>query len=159
MADSYLNEVPGVKDVRLRAGTVLPRRNVLEIDGAVVTDDPIGSQTKVVLRAPFKIQRVNIADFVGVDDDDFVVENVDADFYRFVGIDSIIGLGVPRMDGRCRVWLANADIFDALVIKHEDLTVPPTTRFRTASGSNISVAVSGGVQLAAYYASRWNIIG
>lgn len=158
MTDAYLEDVPGVKDVRLRGGSLLPRRNIIEIDGAVVADDAVGAQTRVTLRMPFALQQVNIADHPEQTASAFIADNADADAYRFVGVTGLHGLGVPRTGGRNRVWIINASASAAMDVTHQDAGAPATSRFVTTTAGTVAIA-AGAMYLAAYYGDRWHLVG
>jgi hypothetical protein len=162
MADNstpYLEDVPGVKDVRLRGGALLPRRNVIEIDGARVVDDAVGGQTRIELRAPFIERPVHFDDFNGAQIDDFVCDNSDADAYRFVGFTGVIGLGAPRAGGRNRAWVFNADPTNDLDLKNQDTGAPASSRIVTGTGSAYTLVANGGMAILLYYGARWRVIG
>lgn len=155
----YLEDVPGVKDVRLRGGSLLPRRNVFEIDGARVWDDAAGAQTRIELGMPHNERRVVFADFPAATASLFVCDNSDADAYRFVDVTGLAGLAPPPAGGRYRVWIFNMDGATAMDVLNQSGSAPVTSRIVTISGSSLSVAANGGMCLLLYSASRWRQIG
>lgn len=156
---SYLDDVPGVKDIRLRGGAILPRRNAVEIDGAEVSDVTASGETRIVLKPLFKLQPVYVSSLAASEDAALLaVTNTDADSYRFLGITGAIGLGGPRNGGRLKIWLFNGDPVLGLTIYHEHAGANAAQRFVTPDASDLVLA-AGQIALATYFSSRWRIVG
>jgi hypothetical protein len=161
MADPYIEDITGVKDARIRGGALLPRRSVIEIDGALVVDDPVGGQTRITIRQPFKQQEMIASQWPDLVVADFIIPHaeLDADSYRLDGIVKLIGLDAPRLGGRHKLWLINAD-GDSIEISHQDIAAPATKRIVTLTGSDVTFAANQKVLLVYQLAdSRWHAIG
>lgn len=159
MPDSYLDDVPGVKDVRIRGGSLLPRRTVIEIDGARVYDDAVGGQTVIELRPQFAEQLVRLADFPGAASGAFAIPNTNADVYRFEGFTGVISLGRPSAGDRRKAVLLNMDLAETLTITHLAAGALSGESFSTATGDPAVLAANGGFCLVAYIANFWCVIG
>jgi len=152
----YLEDLPGVKDIRVRGGGLLPRRSVISFDGAEAYDDPVGAQTRLTVRMPFTVQRLLATEFPDLSATFFLCPNTDADAYRSISVTGLIGLEAPRFGGRHRVWIMTYQ--NTMTVFHEHIDAVPSEQIVTPDGENIVMPTDGKI-LVVYIGSRWRVIG
>ena len=109
----FLDDIPGVKDLRNgEGGSLVPRRNVLVVKGATVSDDPEAGETVV--------EFASTAEFEAVDASaPLQITNTDADVYRITGgAGPVYGLDAPGTADRHLVHLLNAGT-EAVPLAHD----------------------------------------
>lgn len=145
---AWQDDIPGIRDIRKgSAGSYLPRRNVLQVHGAIATDDPEQRETVLEVYVEPVTQPASLAS-AGT------IPNANSDFYRITSTFDVEGLGAPADGEKVFVHLINVSGF-AINVVHDGAD-NAADGFSFASGGDYSIP-NGSFLFALYdrSISRW----